>query len=527
MSDNLAPQDVLIIRLADGDTPAKFQNLIEAQAGPVTGELLSWLDGPWCYLSGGYEALLAQRLAGTTVDALCGTAGAAAVARVPFAELQTRLERRARRTDFLRDAGASGVAPPGVVGDTIAVDGRQVQLDWQITVTGINAAWGLFDLTPGKLPWADIRVGHIDTGCTRHPGLGFKGDASDYVRADHGRNLFSDFLPLPDPGMATNDPPEETGPFDNLGGANGGHGTRTLSVLAGFYELADDSQPPFHGAAPGACVIPYRVTNSVLIDHVQRLMAEAIDDAIGKQCRVITMSLGGIVPYGRLAKAIDRAHEAGVIVCAAAGNVIREVTYPGRYNRVVTVGGVSPVGTTGFQAWDGASRGQFVDICGPADGVRRASVLRRKSELNYFIAADGDGTSYATALCAGIAVLWLAKRQADLKAAYGDPNWCWPAAFKRLLKETAECPAGWDTANWGRGSIGQTSCCRPACPRQMHCITKTRPRRRSIRWLDIFGDDAHRRRRNAIQAIRDTFGDILACLADDGGIDPKWESDAE
>ena len=182
MSDNLAPQDVLIIRLADGDTPAKFQALIEAQAGPVTGELLSWLDGPWCYLSGGYEALLAQRVAGTTVDALCKTAGAAAVARVPFAELQTRLERRARRTDFLRDAGASGVAPPGVVGDTISVDGRQVQLDWQITVTGINAAWGLFDLTPGKLPWADIRVGHIDTGCTRHPGLGFKGDASDYVR---------------------------------------------------------------------------------------------------------------------------------------------------------------------------------------------------------------------------------------------------------------------------------------------------------------------------------------------------------
>lgn len=153
-----------------------LQTWIEAQAGPVTGELLCWLDGPWCYLSGGYEALLAERIAGTTVDKLCKTGGAAEIARVPLAELQTRLERRARQTDFLRDASASGVAPPGVIANTVSVDGRQVQPDWQITVTGINAAWGLFDRTPGKLPWADIRVGHIDTGCTRHPGLGFKGD---------------------------------------------------------------------------------------------------------------------------------------------------------------------------------------------------------------------------------------------------------------------------------------------------------------------------------------------------------------
>lgn len=451
MSDDLAAKEILIVRLADGDTPAALQARIEDRTAPVAGELLSWLDGQWCYLSGGYEELLALRAAGASVEKLCTAAGAAEVAKVPFAEFESRLDRRARRTDFLRDAGAKGVAPPGVVGNTIAVNGRQVELDWQITVSGINAAWGLFDSQPGELPWSDIRVGHIDTGCTRHPALGFKDGTSDYVRTELGRNLFSDFLPLPNPEQPNIDPPEENGPFDNLGGGNGGHGTRTMSVLAGFYDLADDSAPPFYGAAPGASVIPYRVTDSILIDHVQRLIAEAIDDAIDKRCRVLSMSLGGIVPYGKLAKAIDRAYEAGLIVCAAAGNVIREVTYPGRYNRVVTVGGVSPVGGTGFEPWDGASRGQYVDICGPASGVRRASAEWRKGKLDYFIAADGDGTSYATALCAGIAALWLAKRRADLKAAYGDPGWRWPAAFKQLLKETADCPAGWDTNEWGRG----------------------------------------------------------------------------
>jgi hypothetical protein len=448
----LSGQELLIIRLTPGDTPAAVQARIEARLGAVPGELLSSFDGPWCYLPGGYQALLEQRAAGATVEQLFSAAGAAEVATVPFAELVSRLERRAARADFRRDARARGVAAPGVVGNTVAAaDGRAVELDWQLTVTGINAAWGLFDPTPGALPWRDIRVGHIDTGCTRHPALGFKGDSSESIRADLGRNLYADFLPLPDPGQINGPPPEEAGPFDNLTGANGGHGTRTMSVLAGFHQRPEAGQPTFYGAAPGVTVIPWRVTNSVLIDHVQRLIVAAIDDAVGKACHVISMSLGGIAPYARLADAIDRAHEAGVIVCAAAGNVIREVTFPGRYNRVVTVGGVSPVGSNGFEPWPGASRGQCVDICGPANGVRRASVERRKGKFEYFIANNGDGTSYATALCAGIAVLWLAKRQADLRATFGDPSWRWPAAFKRLLKETADCPAGWDTSNSGRG----------------------------------------------------------------------------
>lgn len=198
-------------------------------------------------------------------------------------------------------------------------------------------------------------------------------------------------------------------------------------------------------------MIPYRVTDSILIDAVQRLMIEAIDDAIAQDCRVISMSLGGIIPWSPLARAIDRAYEAGVIVCAAAGNVIRDVTYPGRYNRVITVGGVSPAGPDAFQPWNGASRGQFVDVCGPADGIRRASIERRQGKLAPFITAKGSGTSYAAALCAGVAAMWLAKQRGELEAAYGAPDWRWPAAFKQLIKQTAVPGANWDAGNWGRG----------------------------------------------------------------------------
>lgn len=443
--------EVLILRLRKNDTPAAFQSRVEATAGPIGGELVSWLDGQWCYLSGGSEELLAGRVAGKSAAQVCIEAGAAQVISIPLAEFELRLRRRANKTGFLRDAGATGVAMPSVIGDSATIDGRSIKLDWQLTISRIDKAWALFDLPPGKTPWADIRIGHIDTGCTRHPALGFHGGVSDYLRPDLGKNYFSDFLPLPSPDQPNNNPPEEAGPFDNLTGGNGGHGTRTLSTLAGFYELADDDIPPFYGAAPGACVIPYRVTDSILIDAVQRLMVEAIDDAIAQNCRVISMSLGGIIPWSPLARAIDRAYEAGVIVCAAAGNVIREVTYPGRYNRVLTLGGVSPAGPNAFKPWDNASRGEFVDVCGPADGIRRASIERRDGALVPFIAADGSGTSYATALCAGVAAMWLAKRRSELEAAYGAPNWRWPAAFKQLIKATAVPGANWDVANWGRG----------------------------------------------------------------------------
>ncbi|MDZ4251870.1 MAG: S8/S53 family peptidase [Sulfuritalea sp.] len=443
--------EVLILRLRKNDTPAAFQSRIAAIAGPLSGELVSWLDGQWCYLSGGSEELLAGRVAGKSAAQVCIEAGAARVIGIPLAEFELRLGRRANKTGFLRDAGATGVAMPSVIGDSATIDGRSIDLDWQLTISRIDKAWSLFDLSAGAVPWADIRIGHIDTGCTRHPALGFHDGVSDYLRPDLGKNYFSDFLPLPSPDQPDPRPPEEAGPFDNLTGGNGGHGTRTLSTLAGFYERADDDIPPFYGAAPGACVIPYRVTDSILIDAVQRLMVEAIDDAIAQHCRVISMSLGGIIPWSPLARAIDRAYEAGVIVCAAAGNVIRDVTYPGRYNRVITVGGVSPAGPKDFRLWDNASRGEFVDVCGSADGIRRASIERRGGQLVPFITANGSGTSYATALCAGIAAMWLAQRRSELETAYGAPDWRWPAAFKQLIKATAVPGANWDTGNWGSG----------------------------------------------------------------------------
>jgi hypothetical protein len=452
-----APQSsILTVRLKKPKQHKAFQSNVELAAGEVPGDLLDWMQDDWLYLTQGSEQLLAGRLANTgkTVDAVLRDAGALDVKRIPYGEFVQAMRERGVHKDYLPDYGASGVAMPGVVGEEVSIGGKTYRLDWQLTISGIHRAWGLFPQTPGALPWAAVRVAHLDTGCTPHPALGFSNGtngSSSYIRTDLGKNLFADYLA----GQAKPDlpapPPENAGPIDNLSGGFPGHGTRTLSVLAGFYDVATDEIPPFWGAAPGVEVIPYRVTDSIFIDHVQQQLAEAIDDAVAQGCRVVSMSLGGIAPWHKLADAIDRAYEAGVIVCAAAGNVIREVTYPGRYNRVLTLGGVSPDGKDNFRPWHNSSRGQFVDVCGPAEEIRRASIALRKGKLEPFIAGGGNGTSFATAQCAGIAALWLAKRKADLETQYGPPDWRWPAAFKTLIKQTAIRPSDWDTANFGAG----------------------------------------------------------------------------
>jgi hypothetical protein len=78
-------------------------------------------------------------------------------------------------------------------------------------------------------------------------------------------------------------------------------------------------------------------------------------------------------------------------------------------------------------------------------------VTRRAGRTEYVIGGPGDGTSFATALCAGIAALWLARRGPELDAVYGNDRWMRVAAFKRLIKQTARSTPSWDHTNYGAG----------------------------------------------------------------------------
>jgi len=302
---------------------------------------------------------------------------------------------------------------------------------WNIDMVRAPDAWAMFPGGLAAAPWRRVRVGHIDTGYTEHPAFGPWVDGrSPSVLAEEGLNFF-------DGGGSPRDllKPEGTP----------GHGTRTMSVLAGY------EPGVFSGVAPQLTVVPYRVTNFVVIDTLwnRNRLDLAIEDAWrNKGCRVLSISLGDpCFPPRTVGRAVDLAYEAGVIIVAAAGNVTSEVTFPGRYSRAIGVGGV----THERKYWSGASRGATVDISAPAESVHRATVTVTPQGLVYgYSGLDGDGTSYATVHVSGAAALWLAYH-GDTLAPYA--GWRTVEAFRTLVCATATKPTdGWE-AIYGSGIL--------------------------------------------------------------------------
>ncbi|HSV44377.1 MAG TPA: S8 family serine peptidase [Ramlibacter sp.] len=328
----------------------------------------------------------------------------------------------------------------------------QGPFDWHLDTGGVNVAkaWELFSGSPqfaGALPWAGIKVGHVDTGYTEHAALGWSAGASPTVDVPAGHDFWDD------------DPDAR----DEMIPGFPGHGTRISATIAGF--LAGGAGRPYYGAAPGVQIVPYRVTDSVGIDHVTRHVAAAIREAVADGCQVINVSLGALFHHGHLSDAIDFAYDNGVITVCAAGNVWKEVIYPGRYNRCITMGGIGP----GRKPWSGSAKGIYVDLCAPADRMRRVKAQALPPGTAGSMLEphdDGDGTSYATALCSGVAALWLAWHgPAALQARYAaGGKWQVAAAFKALLRATALVPAGWDSTEYGSGVIDAAALLGAALP---------------------------------------------------------------
>ncbi|MBI3917772.1 MAG: S8/S53 family peptidase [Betaproteobacteria bacterium] len=266
-----------------------------------------------------------------------------------------------------------------------AAPGTGQMLDWHLIETRIFAAWQALG-GADNIQWGDVAIGHIDTGFTTHPALGFTDSTPDspWIDTARDRNFFERELNPPDgaPVFAAFD-----SALDPLGGFSGGHGTRTLSVLCGFDESAaaqdGGSYAGYYGTAPRAPVVPVRIEDTIWL---QNALADALPAAIDYLVNeagvsVISLSMGSPkfalgmhgIP-GTLRDAIDDAYEKGVILCCAAGNNVpdEKVVFPARCPRTVAVGGSAP----GMTPWAGSSHGIQVDISAPAFPIRRANTRR-------------------------------------------------------------------------------------------------------------------------------------------------------
>ncbi|MBM4442405.1 MAG: S8/S53 family peptidase [Candidatus Rokubacteria bacterium] len=322
--------------------------------------------------------------------------------------------------------------------------------DWHLRASRLVEAWAHVG-GPHAIDWRDIVVGQIDTGYTKHPCFGWP---ATWTNTANDRNFFHRELGA-DPATDRWANRDTWSAEDNVMGAFGGHGTRTASVLAGYDvspagRAADGGQATegYFGAAPRVPFVPVRISNSVWINDTTDALGDALAwlvDDVG--VKVITISMGATLPAylpPKARAAIDLAYERGIIVCCAAGNLIRPVVTPARAPRTIAVGGSTP----GDRPWTGSSYGRYVDVCAPAWPIWRAST----TQLGTFEYGYGDGTSFATPQVAGTAALWLLKHRTALDAAYPQ-RWMGVAAFLKVLKETVRKPGGWNTNDYGAGCL--------------------------------------------------------------------------
>jgi hypothetical protein len=305
---------------------------------------------------------------------------------------------------------------------------------WALRQMFVPQAWQVLqaqNASQGK----DIRIGQPDTGVADH------NDLVNCVDVLNGLNLL-------EPGTAPIDP--LTGP--KLG-KNPGHGTAVSSVAVSRGSVLPNGNPPNFGTgAPGqitgvsteATIVPVRAIRSV-VRITQGKVAQAVDFCRRKRLHVISMSLGGL-PARCLEAAIAKAVTEQLIVVCAAGNCVRIVVWPARYRSTIALAGSN----VDHEPWRGTSRGKHVDVAAPAQHVWRA--LRTSPADPPNLIHPGQGTSFATALTAGAAALWLNDRRVALINGLA-PGATLQELFRACLKSTACAPPGWDKQKFGAGIV--------------------------------------------------------------------------
>ena len=289
--------------------------------------------------------------------------------------------------------------------------------DWSLRAVAADRARTQFDVTG-----AGVRVGHPDTGYTAHPQI-----AGPRLRVADGYDFVA--------GAAD--------PRDPMTGSHPGHGTATASVI--FSGAADLQGGGLHGIAPGAEVVPLRVSDSVIhFDFAN--VAEALYRARDRGCHVVSMSLGGPWAGRALGRAVDRVIADGLILLAAAGNRWPFVVYPAKFDNVVGVA----ASNADTRPWRGSASGAAVDITAPGESVWRAYAHKVSGTLRFDIERS-SGTSYATATTAGVCALWLQRHgAAALRERYGGRL---ASVFMTLLKTHCRPVPGWNTRRYGPGLV--------------------------------------------------------------------------
>jgi Subtilase family len=297
---------------------------------------------------------------------------------------------------------------------------------------------------------ARIRIGHIDTGYREHPTapLNLQRDLGvSFVRNEFGINKGLDIL--------------NTGRIAE----QDGHGCATLAILAGNQISKSQSYGDyegFFGAIPFAEVIPIRISDTVYTAFNANDVALGIDYAIDNHCEVITMSMAGF-PTKRVAEAVNRAYENGIIIVAGAGNnwtkgilriLPKAVMYPARFERVIAATGVcynhKPYNLAALEDEGILFDPEFMQGNWGPENAMRAAIAACTPNLawvtvdrSYMFSKAGAGNSSSTPQVAAAAALWIVYnrdliRQNEIESSWKKVEAAKTALFRSASKEYSE-----------------------------------------------------------------------------------------
>lgn len=259
------------------------------------------------------------------------------------------------------------------------------------------------------------------------------------------------------------------------------HGTAAASIIV--------AEPAagigFHGVAPGARILPVRVSerditddgNTTTIDP--EVLARGIWYAVDQGAKVLNLSLAGPADNFFVRKAVEYAVSKDVLVVAAAGNLQQEgkpgpPSFPAAYPGVLGVGSIDIEGARA----SASQVGDFVDIVAPGTDVLGAT---RVGGHTYF-----TGTSFAAPFVAGTAAL--------VRSAW--PKLTAPQVVQRLQATAAPARGGNGSPAYGAGVIdpyravtdGLTTASPAAAPKLVPSIPDPEQVRNTAWWRSAGGE---------------------------------------
>ncbi len=278
-------------------------------------------------------------------------------------------------------------------------------------------------------------VAVLDTGVYPHPDL-------------EGRIVaFKDFIG------------EKKDPYDD-----NGHGTHVAGAIASNGSKSNGS---YVGPAPHAKVVGVKVLNkqgSGSLSGVIEGILWCVENRRSLNINIMNLSLGystrDSYKDDPVCSAIEKAWDAGIVVCVAAGNSgpqSRTINSPGIHPKVITVGALDDkrtVDSNDDSVASFSSRGPtYEDLAKPDIIAPGVDIISHRAPNSTTDKQDKEsrvgqwyykmsGTSMATPICAGV-VAQILEINPSLK----------PNDVKRILMQTATPLSGVDKASQGAGVI--------------------------------------------------------------------------